>query len=276
MIKKNIKKFVPPIILDFVRKNKTRGMSFSNYEQALSNGESYEQDDVIDIVVSKGRNYKELIESQSSFELSRFRAIIGLFAAIENNRLNVLDFGGGAGADYYLVKKLLVGSSVTIDWRVVETDAMASKAKEYGLENKELSFFSSITEASKDQCKFDLVLSSCSINYTPKPLDMLKEIMNVNSRYFYFTRTPMSLNKLNSPIILQRSMLSNNGYGPISNEMAIEDKEITYPVTIIYKDDFESIVKMYGEIVLRIDEEKNAYYSSEGAFDLFGYLIEKK
>ena len=65
-----------------------------------------------------------------------------------NNKLKVLDFGGAAGAHYFIVKSLL--DKEISNWRVVETSKMTQEAIKNQLENSELSFYDNLPHREKN------------------------------------------------------------------------------------------------------------------------------
>ena len=67
----------------------------------------------------------------------------------KSNNINILDFGGGAGT-HYMVLKNYFKNSINFNWHVVETKELAKEAIDQvfsRLENKELKVFSDINQA---------------------------------------------------------------------------------------------------------------------------------
>ena len=160
---------------------------------------------------------------------------------------------------------------VELDWRVVETAALVAEAKTQRLENNELQFFDDLDNAT-EQGSIDLVFASGSVHCTPKPYEFLASLAAVNARVLMLTRTPIT----ESPcVLLQRSTLSSNGVGEIPKELGIKDKTLSYPATMLDKRRVEEILSSFGNITLRIVEDKAAYLSDMGSFDMWGYVVRK-
>ena len=80
-----------------------------------------------------------------------------------------------------------------------------------------------------------------------------------------------------SVVGIQKSDLSTNGVGrQIPDTLKIKNRDIQYPFTVIGKEDFEKLIKKYTDIVFSIREQKEAYVTEKGIFNLYGYLLIKK
>ena len=148
---------------------------------------------------------------------------------------------------------------------------MVAESKRQGLECNELHFFDSI-EAACGTDKVDLVFASGSIHYTPKPYECLTALASINANILMITRTPIT----DSPcILLQRSTLSANGVGDIPKDLGIKDKVMSYPATMMERNEVETILSNFGEIILKMAEDKSAYISEKGSYDLWGYIVKR-
>jgi hypothetical protein len=86
------------------------------------------------------------------------------------------------------------------------------------------------------------------------------------------TRTPVT----DSPcVILQNSTLSANGVGEIPKEIGVTDKTLSYPVTMMDKSKVESILSDFGKVSLKIVEDRSAYISDKGSYDMWGYIVRR-
>jgi putative methyltransferase (TIGR04325 family) len=193
-----------------------------------------------------------------------------LAVSLRSNTLKVIDFGGASGTHFFMAKAIL-GNSVKLDWRIVETPGMVQAVTEAGLNNAELSFFDSLDRAASGQ-KFDLIFSSCSLNYAPDPYSVLDELVKIQAKYLMITRTPIADR---GAVLLQNSMISHNGPGNLPKDMLTIDRRISYPVTILERSKVERSLKEFGEILLRLEEEKQAYQSKDSQYDFWGYLVKR-
>jgi putative methyltransferase (TIGR04325 family) len=89
--------------------------------------------------------------------------------------LNVIDFGGAAGAHYFTIRALLP-SEYQLRWVVVETPAMAAGGAKH-LANDELSFTAKLQEAEAKLGHIDLLHSSGTLQCLPDPIEQLRSMM---------------------------------------------------------------------------------------------------
>jgi putative methyltransferase (TIGR04325 family) len=233
----------------------------------VANG--YEDEVLTKVVVAKGRQFAEKIASTKELDLTSLRTFIGLAASLNKKKLSVIDFGGAAGTHYFIAKTVL--SDIELDWRVVETPAMVTEAKRQGLESDELRFFDEL-DAASDKGSVDLVFASGSVHYTPKPYEFLAALASIDASVLMVTRTPVT----DSPcVILQNSTLSANGVGEIPKEIGVTDKTLSYPVTMMDKSKVESILSDFGKVSLKIVEDRSAYISDKGSYDMWGYIVRR-
>ena len=267
MIIHKIKKFLPPFIQNKLNINYSFEL-YPDYKTALADGDGYEDENLVKVIIAKTLNLKDRLKKNPTLDAPSLRIFVAIANSIKDNQLTVLDFGGSAGAHYFIVKSIL-GEDINLDWRVVETPKMVEEAVKNKLENKELTFYDNLASATNEK-KIDLAVAIGSVHYTENPYDILKEIVKKNPSYLFLTRTPLAKKEL---ILLQETSYSKNGIGKIPEEMNIKDKKIKYPVTILNREKVENIINNYGNILLKIDEDKAAYKTKSESFDLFGYLV---
>lgn len=279
-IKKLLKELIPPI---FYRLGKRLGKkhlqpTFKSYSDALAAAGSYEEKDLIKVIVAKTKNYVDQGYSSSLINFNNLddarttRTLLAIAAGISKKTITILDFGGSAGIHYFTARQI-ISSDISLKWCVVETESMVKEAKNEGLENGELLFFSSIKEATNKVTHFDIIYSNYALCYTSNPLFYLEQLLQTNFEKFFLTNTAM--NSEDKEIIgLQTSSMSTNGVGrDIPNHLGILDKEIIYPFIIPSKKQVESKIKQYGNVIYSIKEVEASYPTIDGSFDNYGYLI---
>lgn len=182
----------------------------------------------------------------------------------KKNLRNVVDFGGGAGFHYFIANIKL--PKFNFKWLVIENKTMVKLCNKQ-FNHKNLFFFNSLIKLKK----IDIFFSSCAINYTENPSETIKRISKLNSKYFYFTRTPLGENK--SMEFKQTSLLSDNGPCKIKNEkeIIIECKN-----KIISKQSFENIFKKKFIIISKYIDEKKAFSYEKNYFNTYTYILKKK
>ena len=167
---------------------------------------------------------------------------------IKNKKLNsIIDFGGGAGYHFFIAKKKF--PKFNLKWSIIENETMVRLCNKEP-KHKNLFFFNSLEKVNKA----DIFFSSSAINYTKNPIKTLKAISKLNTKYFYFTRTPLTEN--DNLEFTQLSYLEDNGPLKIEGEEKIFIKcrnKITNIKT------FEEIFKDKFEIILKCIDEKNAF-----------------
>lgn len=115
---------------------------------------------------------------------------------------SVLDFGGACGIHY----KLARCEAPAIRWAVVETPAMVRQASQLATSN--LRFFETVSAAAAWLGAVDLVHSSGALQYTPAPLNVVRELASVGAARIHWKRLFLSEEPISER---QRSMLIENG-----------------------------------------------------------------
>lgn len=114
-----------------------------------------------------------------------------LRAATENNeRLNVLDFGGALGSSYQQCKNFLQQLR-SLHWGIVEQLHYVNCGRRE-FENESLRFYETI-ESSVNAFRPHVILASGVLQYVPKPGEVLKSFVLAGPDYIVIDRTPISL-----------------------------------------------------------------------------------
>ena len=264
-----LKQLTPPLVLKLLKQRVFPSpLIYKSYEDALHacKNITYESDDIVKVVVEKNLEFSKKIRAGIVLDISMLRTLIGVGLANSNDRLNVLDFGGGAGYHYQLAKAAL-GNSMNLTWNIVETAAMAKECKRIADIN--LNFFCSISEAKRNSGFVDLVFTSSALQYCPEPLAYLKELTEVGAKYIFITRTPLN-DSAEAIISTQRSKLSTNGPGSLPDGFI--DKNVSYPITFTSKAEFEKVLKKYYDIRFVISEDKAVFRVENHHMDMYGYF----
>jgi putative methyltransferase (TIGR04325 family) len=183
---------------------------------------------------------------------------------VEKNKIRkIIDFGGGAGYHFFITKMKF--PNLNLKWLVIENKIMVKLCKKK-IKHKNLFFSDSFNKVKKA----DVVFSSCSINYTTNPTETIKSIIQLKTKYLYFTRTPLADNK--SFEFKQVSLLSENGPCKINNE---KEMLIEYQNKIISQQSFEEIFKNKYDIIVKYVDEKKAFFYKKEFFDTYTYILKK-
>lgn len=242
---------------------------YDSFEAALADADSYEDPLLTELVAAKGKQFAENLQSTNELDYSHLRILLALVGSPNSQPLRILDFGGGSGTHYWVAKKLL-GESVELDWRVVETPTMVEAVKRYELANNELTFYSNIQDATAG-VTFDAVYASSSIHYTPEPYKTLEKLCNIPSKRLIVTRTPLATEER---IFVQTTRLQDNGPGPVPKSMKsrVQNQTVSYPITVLTHEAVCETLIDYTTTLVRISEDQVLLDGGAGAFQMCGFV----
>jgi putative methyltransferase (TIGR04325 family) len=214
-------------------------------------------------IINKTVNFNKFALNNKNDQ--NYQRTIKFINFIKRKKINsIIDFGGGAGYHFFIAKKKL--SRFNLKWFIIENKTMVELCNKEP-KHKNLFFFNSLEKVNKA----DIFFSSCAINYTQNPIKTLKTISKLNTKYLYFTRTPLTEN--DNLEYTQLSYLADNGPLKIKGEEKIL---IKYKNKITNIKTFEEIFKNKFEIIFKCIDEKNAFFHKNKSFDTYTYIIKKK
>lgn len=177
----------------------------------------YQSPEVIHSIIQKNLQFQAQGHlERSSLEDLKIVTAMGIALRCKKSEIpiSVLDFGGGGGHHYWVAKKFF--PEVNFDWKIVETESFC-KAATLTLENQELRFHSSIASAIGSNLEIDLVFANSSVQYTVDPILTLKELLEINPKVIFITRTPFSITNDNFEYF-QFSLTGENGPGTLPEQ----------------------------------------------------------
>ena len=237
---------------------------YSNFLDALNacSAEGYNNPNLVKMVIEKNLIFRDqVLNSQIPIlDLNSARTILGVSLAITDNRLTVLDFGGGGGYHYFIARAA-IPMRIALDWMVIETPSMVRLAKSK-LSTDELNFYDDINFASRGK-DIDLIFASGSLQYCPDVFQTLDALMSIRARHLFITRTPLSSD--HKFIAIQKSRLKDNGPGPMPS--GFNDCEITYPITISCKSEIERALRKKYSIRFSLKEEGGHFSINDKVID---------
>lgn len=197
LIKKIVKNLLPPFILDWLRRRRKKYGFFGNYSNwtnALQSSTGYDAQ----AILAKVKNARLLVKNgQAAFErdgvvFDKIQYSWPLLAALlyvatkNNNRLNLIDFGGALGTTYFqnlaFLKQL-----AALNWNVVE-QANFVKVGQADFQNVQLKFYLTMADCLKEQSANTLLCLGV-LQYLEKPYELLNDIINLKFNYLIFDRT---------------------------------------------------------------------------------------
>ena len=142
------------------------------------------------------------------------------------SRINILDFGGACGLNFFIARYLLPNFSVKCI--VVETSEMVKYNNKRNTV-PDLSFISNVHEISNLSFKPDIIICDSSLQYTQNPCETLRELLSFSPPVCSINRIPLT--ELNySQKLIQKSKIKNNG--PTIYKSNKFSKKIYYPLTV--------------------------------------------
>lgn len=201
-MKNFIKSITPPIIVNLFKSPRKYGFfgDYKSWKEALEAGKGYDDSLILEKVKNsllKVKNGEAEYERDSvifpkiEYSWPVLSALL-LSASLNNNRLNILDFGGSLGSSYFQNIKML-GQVSEVRWNIVEQKNFVETGKTF-FENEQLKFYESIEKCLRET-KPNLLLISSTIQYIEKPYELIDEILKNKFDFIVFDRTTFIENK---------------------------------------------------------------------------------
>jgi len=194
--RKTIKQFIPPIILNLLKRKEKYGFfgNYSSWLEAKNNSIGYDSDLILEKVKQSALRVKN---GQAAYERDSvifekidyswpLLALLLWLASQNNNKLNLIDFGGSLGTSYFQNINFLK-HLVQLQWNIIEQKNFVDCGKKYFQDNN-LKFFYTIEECIAEYNPKIILLSSV-LQYLEKPYEFLKKIINLKFNYIIFDKT---------------------------------------------------------------------------------------
>ncbi len=231
-IKKIVKLFVPPLLLDLVRKLKARLVKFSGGSVHLQTDSAYEYvpqgwdysgthpevrgwsvEEIASVHEARMERFKAMAEGTgplglspeadlpTSIDISQHNTVMTFAYAISLashglRTLSFLDWGGGLGAYYFLAKTILPG--LTVEYHCKELPAMVRRARRLVPEQHFYDDESCLTR------RYDFVLASGSLQYSEDWERVLRALANATKGFVLVSRLQV-VDLVPSFVFLQRA-----------------------------------------------------------------------
>lgn len=247
-----LRDWVPPAVMTAVRRYQ---QWYPSYEGALAacGPEHYEDSRIVDVVVEKTRRFRDRIATQGlepELNFSSACCLTMLFSAGSSRPLNVIDFGGAAGAHYFTIRALLP-SEYRLRWVVVETPAMAAGGTKH-LANDELSFTAKLQAAEAELGHIDLLHSSGTLQCLPDPFAQLREMVLLPADHILLGR--LALTTGDRPLYgIHGSCLSEHGPGVMPEGFA-DDCHFRIPIVYAPETRLRSVIAGHYRVVSRFED----------------------
>lgn len=195
-IKKIIKNFTPPIIINFYS-NLTDCYGFKGEYLSWSIAQKYSSGYDSEIILNKTKEALlkvkngEAIYERDSVLSDRIQyswpvlASLLYIASINNNHLNLIDFGGSLGSSYYQ-NKFFLNPLKQLTWSIVEQPKVAECGQQ-NFTDKHLKFYNRIDECCSENSPM-LVFFSASLQYLSEPYKILDQLFEKKIKFILIDR----------------------------------------------------------------------------------------
>ncbi|MBK7627779.1 MAG: methyltransferase, TIGR04325 family [Bacteroidales bacterium] len=168
--------------------------NYKSWNEAKSKCKGYDEKQILDKVLNNALKVKngEIPFERDSVPFDKKVYSFPLLASLlwianqNNNKLNVLDFGGALGTSYFQNLSFIKSLSEH-NWCIVEQKHFVNEGIK-SFEDENLHFYYSI-----DECllkyKINVILLSSVIQYIEKPYELLEEIISKQFDYILFDRS---------------------------------------------------------------------------------------
>jgi putative methyltransferase (TIGR04325 family) len=237
-----------------------------NRDDRISDG--YSNADLIESIVAKNIQYQDEVFKSSSIPIAGMRTIFPFALGQFQEKIHVLDFGGGGGNHYIEAKAAMPTKSFI--WNVLETKEMVKQCMAKRSSGNELFFIDKISDLIPED--IDLIIANSSLQYTEDPISRLRELIEVNSKYIWITRTVLTDSE--QVDFYQTSDFRDNG--PSISNPKDDARKVSYNVTVLPRPLFESVIKTKYDVLLMVLEERGVYKNGGNKFDVYGYFCKRK
>jgi putative methyltransferase (TIGR04325 family) len=248
----NLRDFVPPVAVKAIRRARSPVRRFESYAAAMIEcGSGYDSEVIAEVVVKKTVRYRDALALPGALaaDTSAQRVALALgLAAAEGGKINVLDYGGAAGAHFFAARRLF-GESIDLTWHVVETPSMVKAARP--LEVDGLKFFDDASAATAMAGGITLAFSSGTLPAMPEPRAFLRWLVQLRAPFLAVVRVGL-YDGTDDVINVHASRLSEHGHGPLPP--GVSDAIVRSPFTICSRRAVEEILDRENETLVRTDE----------------------
>ncbi len=254
---------IPPLMLSLILGSIRFFSGFSgkynSWSKASSKCKGYEHSNIVE---AYSRNLRNLIENQQtpSVEISsrkiRVLAALGVVQSLGGEPVcEVVDFGGGWGADYFELAPIMPHLR---SWVVVESGEVVRNLSKLPALPERLSFSEKIPNTNGGQTIF----ASGSIQCLEEGLQLLDTFAET-SRFVVLDRVPITYKAKKSWVSIQRTSRLLGGAGS------------SYPVWFFAGEEFEAALRQKWKVVIQWKVPEDAPFVSRGRLVYSGYLLQK-
>jgi putative methyltransferase (TIGR04325 family) len=170
---------------------------FSSWEAAVSRSDGWDSPEITDQTLNAALKVRDGLLEFEQDGVARKKIIYSetilafllLVLSRHKDILNIIDFGGGLGSNYFQNRKILRQLAATsVRWNIVERPIFAKLGIEH-FQTAELTFYSILDDVLlKVKPIPDALLFSSSLQYVADPFSLLDQVVNVGIRIIALDR----------------------------------------------------------------------------------------
>jgi putative methyltransferase (TIGR04325 family) len=215
-IKYILKLFIPPIVLKLFNCFKSKNIQFQktnlSWDDAFSKtSKGYSAENILikckdSLLKVKSGEYPYERDAVLFTEKEIFYPLLAslLYISLKNNnRLNIIDFGGSLGSTYFQNKDILKQAGIKINWNIIEQESFVKCGKEYFADN-ELHFYNNIDELISENGDVSVCMFSSVLPYLKEPYVVFETIRRHNIKYILIDRTLFLDSELEDVLTIQK------------------------------------------------------------------------
>lgn len=266
-IRKILKLVTPPILIESAR------ILINAVRRQVEIKDAYQDVDFINHYIKSHELRKNQIQGGENLEMHEITRGLGIMLSSNPKTISVLDFGGGAGSLFYVMRQIL--PQTNFNWAIIETANLTKSLLESTYMNttqsdsSKLNIYSSIDEALSIEKGFDVVIASGSLQYIQDPYKKLMELIQINSKVLQISRMPMGFHD-HLLTFTQSTRLSENG--PARIDLSTSDKFVNNSVYIPSMKIFKNIISQSYSDVIIVHESTNVYPNTQYKIDQYSII----
>ena len=217
-------------------------------------------------ILEKVQSFSESFQTHRILDSNNLKIMTAISLLSESPR--ILDIGGSAGTHFFLAKTIYPQKN--FEWRIFENETLVNETTK--TENdSQLNYYSDFISATENYAP-DLIILSSTLQYLVEPLEKLKTLVGLGSKYILVTKTPMSNGTPKS--VIQNSRWNANGpgdYPQVSSRYKLRST-----CNILTSEDFIKLISTNYEIFLSFHEGSFKFSRFKRSIPYKSYLLKLK
>lgn len=239
--------------------------NYNNWKDAEDQSTGYSEQSILDKVLE---STIKVMENRACFERDsvvfdypdynfRLLAMLGLLFN-RHDKINILDFGGALGSEYWKNRKMIYQYNKSFTWNVVEQSNYVCVGNEK-IRNNELAFYNSVEDFTEP---IQLVLLSGVLQYIDDYQNILKAIISKQPEY----------------IMIDRQAVMDNESRICIEYVTEEIYKASYPIRIISEKELLNVLDSEYELVISnySQVEYGSYYVDGKEYRCKDILFKRK